>query len=112
MTYEVPIRCREGIGKQKLSTWRDGLSITSSIFRLARDYNLAFLLSFIAGLLAIPGIGILGWVLTERYAMGVMHIGWAIVLRNSFANFRDSNYLGNDFSSDETNVDKTLEENL
>ena len=75
---EVPIRYRERIGKQKLSTWRDGLTITSSIFRLARDYNPAFLLSIIAGLLAIPGIGILGWVFVERYAMGVMHIGWAI----------------------------------
>jgi len=50
----------------------------SSIFRLARDYNPAFLLSLIAGLLAVPGIGILGWVFIERYAMGVMHIGWAI----------------------------------
>jgi len=45
---------------------------------VARDYNPAFLLSTIAGLLAIPGIGILGWVIIERYAMGVMHIGWAI----------------------------------
>jgi dolichol-phosphate hexosyltransferase len=75
---EVPIRYRERIGKQKLSTWRDGLSITSSIFRLARDYNPAFLFSILAGLLAIPGIAILGWVFVERYAIGVMHIGWAI----------------------------------
>ncbi len=75
---EVPIRYRERIGKQKLSTWRDGLSIMSSVFRLARDYNPAFLFSLLAGLLAIPGIGILGWVLAERYAVGVMHIGWAI----------------------------------
>jgi len=75
---EVPIRYRERIGKQKLSTWRDGLSIMSSVFRLARDSNPAFLLSLIAGLLAVPGIRILGWVFTERYAMGVMHIGWAI----------------------------------
>jgi dolichol-phosphate hexosyltransferase len=75
---EIPIRYRERIGKQKLSTWKDGLTIMSSIFRLARDYNPAFLLSIIAGLLAIPGIGILGWVFVERYAMGVMHIGWAI----------------------------------
>ena len=75
---EVPIRYRERIGKQKLSTWRDGLLITSSIFRLARDYNPAFLFSVLAGLLGIPGIGILGWVFFERYAMGVMHIGWAI----------------------------------
>jgi hypothetical protein len=39
---EVPLRYRERIGKQKLSTWKDGLAITSTIFRLARDYNPAF----------------------------------------------------------------------
>ena len=75
---EVPIRYRERIGKQKLSTWKDGLAITSTIFRLARDYNPAFLLSLIAGMIAIPGILILGWVLVERYVTGIMHIGWAI----------------------------------
>jgi hypothetical protein len=75
---EVPIRYRERIGKQKLSTWRDGFHITSTIFRLARDYNPAFLLSLTAGLLAVPGIGILGWVFIEKWGMGVMHIGWAI----------------------------------
>jgi len=48
------------------------------MFRFARDYNPAFLLSLIAGLIAIPGIGILGWVLIERDATGIMHIGWAI----------------------------------
>ena len=53
-------------------------SITSSVLRLARDYNPAFLFSILAGLLAIPGIGILGWVLVERYVMGVMHVVWAI----------------------------------
>ncbi len=47
---EVPIRYRERIGKQKLSTWRDGISITSSIFRLARDYNPAFLFSLLSRL--------------------------------------------------------------
>ena len=28
-------------------------------------------------MIAIPGIGILGWVLIERYMTGIMHIGWA-----------------------------------
>jgi len=56
---------------------RRGLHIIRTIFRLARDYNPAFLLSLAAGLLVVPGIGILAWVFTERYSMGVMHIGWA-----------------------------------
>jgi len=40
--------------------------------------NPAFLLSLTAGLLAIPGIGILSWVFVEKWGIGVMHIGWAI----------------------------------
>ena len=78
LSTELRICYRERIGKQKLSMRKDGLAITSTIFRLARDYNPAFLLSLIAGMIAIPGIGILGWVLVERYMTGIMHIGWAI----------------------------------
>jgi hypothetical protein len=47
-------------------------------FQLARDYNSALPISLIAGLLAIPGIGILGWVFVEKWGMGVMHIGWVV----------------------------------
>jgi glycosyltransferase involved in cell wall biosynthesis len=56
---EVPINYRTRIGKQKLSTWKDGPKILSATFKLARLHNPAFFLSFIAGLTAIPGLGIL-----------------------------------------------------
>jgi dolichol-phosphate hexosyltransferase len=53
---EVPINYRERIGKRKLSTWRDGLKIISSVFRLGLHYNPVFLFSLLAGLATIPGI--------------------------------------------------------
>src|SRR5579884_1742091 len=36
---EVPINYRRRIGKQKLSTWKHGFKILSSIVTLARTYN-------------------------------------------------------------------------
>jgi glycosyltransferase involved in cell wall biosynthesis len=75
---EVPIQYRERIGKQKLSTWRDGPKILSACIKLARSYNPAFLLSLTAGLTAIPGIAMLGYSLYEYIDFGVVKFGWAV----------------------------------
>ena len=76
---EVPIDYRERIGKQKLTTWKEGFHIITSIIRLARSYNPPFLLGTLFSLLAIPGIGILLWQLALRYFHGGAgwSIGWA-----------------------------------
>jgi glycosyltransferase involved in cell wall biosynthesis len=75
---EVPINYRARIGKQKLSTWRDGLSILSATFNLARFHNPAFILSFIAGLIALPGIGLLLYTLFEYFTNQPLNGGLAM----------------------------------
>jgi dolichol-phosphate hexosyltransferase len=75
---EVPIQYRERIGKQKLSTWRDGPKILSACLMLARSYNPAFLLSLVAGLTALPGIAMLGYSLVEYLTRGSVLFGWTL----------------------------------
>jgi dolichol-phosphate hexosyltransferase len=56
---EVPINYRPRVGKRKLSTWKDGTKIFTSIFRLAHDFNPVFLYSLLAALMTVPGIALL-----------------------------------------------------
>lgn len=72
---EVPIHYRERIGKKKLSMWRDGFKIFTSIFNLAREYNPVFLFSWFAGLLAIPGIVLLSLAGVDYALLGT--INWS-----------------------------------
>lgn len=74
---EVPISYYERVGKQKLSTWRDGPKILSALVKLARLYNPAFLLSLAAGATFVPGVAMLLWVLWEYISKGVFSTGWA-----------------------------------
>jgi len=76
---EVPINYRPRIGKEKLSTWRDGRAIMSAAFILAWRYNPVLLCSALAGLLAIPAASILIWVILEYLARAAWHLGWALV---------------------------------
>jgi len=92
---EVPISYRERIGKQKLSTWRDGISIMSSVFRLARDYNPAFLLR---------GALILNLTFSSNRR-------GPKILRFREASFRGSDYRRNAFSTNETDGNQDFEEN-
>lgn len=75
---EVPISYRERIGKQKLSTWKDGPKILSAIVKLARLYNPAFLMSIIAGLTIVPGVAILVGMLIEYLMKGHVDIGLSL----------------------------------
>jgi hypothetical protein len=57
---EVPISYNKRIGIQKLNSFRDGFKIISAILNLGRQFNPIVFYSFLmAGLLAIPGLGIL-----------------------------------------------------
>lgn len=73
---EIPINYRKRIGQRKLSTWKSGLRIVTSIIGLARAYNPIFLLSTIASTFAAPGIIILIWQLAMRYLYGAK--AWSI----------------------------------
>lgn len=55
---EIPITYRERIGQKKMSSWKDGLQILGSVFKLARDYNPVVLFSALTSLFFIPAIGI------------------------------------------------------
>jgi glycosyltransferase involved in cell wall biosynthesis len=76
---EAPISYRPRIGTKKLNTWRDGLTILSEAFTLARRYNPILLYSFLAGLSIIPAAIVLGWVVFEGLTMGIWNSGSAIL---------------------------------
>jgi len=75
---EVPVDYRARIGRRKLNTWRDGRAILSAAFTLAWRYNPVLMSAGLAGLLTIPALSILSWVLFERVANAVWHLGWAL----------------------------------
>ncbi len=76
---EVPISYRKREGENKLRSWRDGLRIILTIFKVAWLYNPLFFLTAIGSILAIPGIVILFWQLYIRYMYGAERwsFGWA-----------------------------------
>jgi dolichol-phosphate hexosyltransferase len=76
---EVPIHYRDRIGTKKLSMWRDGLKIFTSIFNLAREYNPVFLFSWFAGLLALPGIVLLAMSGVNYFVFGGLDWSWILV---------------------------------
>lgn len=75
---EVPVGYRERVGKQKLSTWKDGPKILSAIVKLARLYNPTFLLSLGASLTMVPGLIMLFFALSQYLTAGVISIGWTL----------------------------------
>jgi dolichol-phosphate mannosyltransferase len=74
---EVPINYRRRIGRKKLSL-RDGLTIVTTIFRLANVYNPVLLYSGIAALAALPGGTIVVWVAYRSLVNHVWHSGYAL----------------------------------
>jgi len=77
---EVPISYRRRVGRRKLKTLRDGFSIITTVFWLARTYNPVFLLATLASLLAVPGAVLTLWQLYLRYVYGAeawsMGVAW------------------------------------
>jgi dolichol-phosphate mannosyltransferase len=76
---DVPIAYRARVGKQKLSTWRNGLQIMYSIFNVARIYNPILLFAVIAASAVIPGLAILLWVLASWILEGIFSSSWALL---------------------------------
>jgi len=76
---EVPISYRRREGEKKLRSWRDGMRILLTVFKVAWLYNPVFLLSAIGSILTVPGIVILFWQLYIRYMYGAERwsFGWA-----------------------------------
>lgn len=75
---EVPVNYRQRVGRQKLSSFRHGLQILTSIVRLANAHNPVLLYSGFIALAMIPATFILMWVAYERLAFNVWHSGYAI----------------------------------
>ena len=76
---EVPINYRKRIGTKKLSTIKHGYKITTTIIKLAKNYNPAFLLATITALALIPGTIIYLWVLYRLTFQGTWHSGYALL---------------------------------
>jgi len=76
---ELPINYRPRKGRKKLSTWREGFEIITTIINLARFYNPAALFASIAGLSIIPAVIILAWVAAEVLFMGRWHSIYVLV---------------------------------
>ncbi len=76
---EVPVRYRKRIGRKKLSSFKDGLSIFLSIFILGWYYNPIFFIFGLGSLLLIPSLFIAGYVFFEYIFFGIKHFVWAII---------------------------------
>jgi dolichol-phosphate mannosyltransferase len=68
---EVPVNYRPRLGVKKLSSFRHGLKIGTSIIRLANTYNPVLLYSAVIAVAIIPSIAILGWAIYERLLWNV-----------------------------------------
>ena len=74
---EVPIGYHERKGKAKLGT-RHGLRILSTLLWMAYYNSPLFIFGVLSALLAIPALGILGWVVYWALVSGVFHSGYAL----------------------------------
>lgn len=82
---EAPVNYRPRLGKQKLSTWRHGFKIISSIFGLARSYNPGVFYSMLGSLLIIPaGLmlfnSLMEWAFTGRISNPWFFVGISMLL--------------------------------
>jgi glycosyltransferase involved in cell wall biosynthesis len=75
---QVPIGYGERLGTQKLQA-RDGGRIIGTLFWMAYYCNPLLLFGALVSLSAIPALGILGWTLYEKLALGVWHGGYALL---------------------------------
>jgi len=75
---EVPVGYRSRVGKRKLSTWRHGLEILSSVFGLARSYNTIFFFSLLAALATVPGALAVGWALYSKLFLNRWEFNWLL----------------------------------
>jgi len=76
---QIPINYKDRVGNKKLSSWKDGFKILTSVWKLARLHNPVFLFSIISALGMIPAVIILGWISIELFISGTWHAGWSLV---------------------------------
>ncbi len=69
---------RSRVGKRKLSTWRHGLGILSSVFGLARSHNPVFFFSLLAALASVPGALAVGWAVYSKFFLGRWEFNWLL----------------------------------
>ncbi|MCD6536719.1 MAG: glycosyltransferase [Thaumarchaeota archaeon] len=77
---EIPINYRRRIGRSKLSSFRAGLRIIWTAYKLGWLYNPVFMFSMAASLFGVAGLLILAWQLSIRYLYGAeaWSLGWAL----------------------------------
>jgi dolichol-phosphate mannosyltransferase len=76
---EVPINYRQRIGTQKLSTWKHGFKILTSILKLAMAYRPIFFYSVIAIITSLLGIGILAATVIEWSLTNALPVPWLLI---------------------------------
>ena len=76
---EVPIDYRPRVGRQKLSTWKHGLRIVSSIMNLAKTYNPGVYYSMLGALLIVPAVFMLIESALEIIATGRLFSPWFFI---------------------------------
>ncbi|MFQ5940558.1 MAG: glycosyltransferase family 2 protein [Nitrososphaerales archaeon] len=73
---EVPVNYRRRIGKQKLSTWRDGPKILRSVLGLAKSYNPGVFYSILGSSIIIPAGLMLIWSIMDWVLTGTISSPW------------------------------------
>ncbi len=76
---EVPVNYRKRLGKQKLSTWRQGFKILDSVFSLAKTYNPGVFYSLTGSLIIIPAGAILFTSLINWLYEGTISSPWFFI---------------------------------
>ena len=70
---------RPRLGVKKLSSFRHGLRIGTSIVRLANAYNPVLLYSGIIAVAIIPSVAILAWAIYERLFWNVLRTDYVLL---------------------------------
>lgn len=76
---EVPVNYRTRLGKQKLSTWKHGFRIVSSIVGLAKSYNPGVFYSMLGSLMVVPAGLMLFSSLMESMITGRLTNTWFFI---------------------------------
>jgi dolichol-phosphate hexosyltransferase len=75
---EVPINYRQRVGKQKLSTWKNGFKIMYTIIKLAMTYRPSAFYSIIVSIISLLGIGILANTVIEWSITKTLPVPWLL----------------------------------
>lgn len=76
---EVPVKYRPRLGQQKLSTWKHGLKIISTLLKDARIYNPASYYSILSIIILVLTGSMLGRSLIDWFFIGSRNIDWVFI---------------------------------